>query len=58
MGGLELLVGQAVEQVELMTGSRPEPQTLRAAGAAALEQRSAEDTPDRRGAGKIAQEEQ
>ncbi len=58
VGGLELLVGQAVEQVELMTGSRPEPQTLRAAGAAALEQRSAEHTPDRRGAGNIAQEEQ
>lgn len=58
VGGLELLVGQAVEQVELMTGSRPDPQTLRAAGLAALEHRAAEDAPDRRGAENIAQEEQ
>ena len=39
VGGLELLVGQAVDQVELMTGSRPDPETLRAAGSAALEHR-------------------
>jgi shikimate dehydrogenase len=34
--GLDLLVGQAVEQVELMTGLRPSPGVLRAAGEAAL----------------------
>ena len=34
--GLELLVGQAVEQVELMTGRRPSYAVLRAAGDAAL----------------------
>jgi shikimate dehydrogenase len=36
VGGLDLLVAQAVLQVELMTGSRPAPETLHAAGAAAL----------------------
>lgn len=36
VGGLEVLVGQAVEQVALMTGQRVEPAVLRAAGAAAL----------------------
>jgi shikimate dehydrogenase len=36
VGGLELLVAQAVEQVELMTGRRPASETLRAAGYAAL----------------------
>jgi shikimate dehydrogenase len=34
--GLDLLVGQAVLQVELMTGRRPSPGVLRAAGDAAL----------------------
>ena len=37
--GLDLLVGQAVLQVELMTGRRPSPGTLRAAGEAALDER-------------------
>ena len=36
LDGLDLLVGQAVEQVELMTGRRPSPAVLRAAGDAAL----------------------
>ncbi|MEO8107135.1 MAG: shikimate dehydrogenase [Actinomycetes bacterium] len=40
VGGLELLVGQAVEQVELMTGSRPDPDGMRDAGTAALAQRT------------------
>ncbi|SEQ36579.1 shikimate dehydrogenase [Microlunatus flavus] len=34
--GLDLLVAQAVEQVDLMTGRRPSPGVLRAAGDAAL----------------------
>jgi shikimate dehydrogenase len=34
--GLDLLVGQAVLQVELMTGCRPSPEVLRAAGDEAL----------------------
>jgi shikimate dehydrogenase len=38
--GLDLLVGQAVEQVALMTGRRPSPSTLRAAGDAALAARA------------------
>ena len=38
--GLDLLVGQAVEQVELMTGRRPSPDVLRAAGDAALAARA------------------
>ena len=36
LDGLDLLVGQAVLQVELMTGRRPSPDVLRAAGDAAL----------------------
>ena len=36
LDGLDLLVGQAVLQVELMTGARPSPEALRAAGDAAL----------------------
>ena len=36
LDGLDLLVGQAVEQVALMTGRRPTPGVLRAAGEAAL----------------------
>ena len=39
--GLDLLVGQAVLQVELMTGHRPSPDVLRAAGDAALAARNA-----------------
>lgn len=39
VGGLELLVRQAVEQVALMTGHRPPLEVLRAAGAAALDLR-------------------
>lgn len=37
--GLDLLVGQAVLQVELMTGRRPSSEVLRAAGDAALAER-------------------
>jgi shikimate dehydrogenase len=40
VGGLELLVRQAVEQVELMTGRRPDIAALRQVGAAALAARS------------------
>ena len=36
VGGLSVLVGQAVEQVELMTGLRPTPAVLHSAGAQAL----------------------
>jgi len=36
LGGLDLLVHQAVLQVELMTGKRPSVRTLRRAGTAAL----------------------
>lgn len=36
VGGLELLVEQAVLQVELMTGQRPDPEVLRRAGQQAL----------------------
>ena len=36
LDGLDLLVGQAVLQLELMTGRRPRPATLRRAGEAAL----------------------
>jgi shikimate dehydrogenase len=39
LDGLDLLVGQAVLQVELMTGLRPSPDVLRAAGDAALAER-------------------
>jgi shikimate dehydrogenase len=39
LDGLDLLVGQAVLQVELMTGRRPTPAVLRAAGEAALAER-------------------
>lgn len=39
LDGLDLLVGQAVLQVELMTGGRPSPAVLRAAGDAALAKR-------------------
>ena len=38
--GLDLLVGQAVLQVALMTGRRPSPEALRAAGDAALAARN------------------
>lgn len=40
LDGLDLLVGQAVEQVELMTGRRPTAAVLRAAGDAALAARA------------------
>lgn len=40
LGGLDLLVHQAVLQVELMTGHRPAVATLRTAGLAALSERS------------------
>lgn len=40
LDGLDLLVGQAVEQVELMTGRRPSPEVLRAAGDRALAERA------------------
>jgi shikimate dehydrogenase len=39
VGGLELLVRQAVEQVALMTGRRPDADLMRQAGLAALAQR-------------------
>ena len=42
-GGLEVLVGQAVEQVELMTGRRPDPAVLRAAGESQLAGRARPD---------------
>jgi shikimate dehydrogenase len=58
VGGLELLVGQAVRQVELMTGRRPDAETLRQVGMAALDERTRRSAPDRRGVEKIAQEEQ
>jgi len=50
VGGLELLVRQAVEQVVLMTGRRPDIDAMRRVGAAALAARSER--------GVIAQEEQ
>ena len=40
VGGLELLIGQAVEQVELMTGRRPDVELMRRAGQEALRERS------------------
>ncbi len=40
LDGLDLLVGQAVEQVDLMTGRRPSPAVLRAAGDAVLAARA------------------
>src|SRR6478609_812255 len=39
LGGLDLLIHQAVLQVELMTGRRPSVRTLRRAGLAALQER-------------------
>jgi shikimate dehydrogenase len=50
VGGLELLVRQAVEQVVLMTGRRPDIDAMRRAGAAALAARASSEV--------IAQEEQ
>ena len=43
LDGLDLLVGQAVLQVELMTGRRPSPDVLRRAGDAALAATHAHD---------------
>ncbi|HEX5018566.1 MAG TPA: shikimate dehydrogenase [Actinomycetes bacterium] len=40
IGGLELLVRQAVKQVQLMTGRRPDIARMRAAGEAALRERA------------------
>jgi shikimate dehydrogenase len=40
IGGLELLVHQAVEQLEIMTGRRVDPAVLRTAGMAELERRA------------------
>ena len=40
-GGLYVLVHQALRQIELVTGSRPDPEPLLAAGEAALAERSA-----------------
>lgn len=58
VGGLELLVRQAVEQVVLMTGRRPAADHLRAAGVAALAARSATSSGVEAGASEIAQAEQ
>lgn len=58
VGGLELLVRQAVEQVELMTGRRPSVDRLRAAGSAALDARSAGAASVSPGTANIAQAEQ
>lgn len=44
LDGLDLLVGQAVEQVELMTGRRPSSDVLRTAGDAELAARNAGST--------------
>lgn len=49
VGGMPVLVGQAVEQVRLMTGRRPDPIVLRAAGEAALAARSGADAGPRPG---------
>jgi shikimate dehydrogenase len=40
IGGLELLVRQAVEQVVLFTGHRPDPDAMRAAGQRVLDERA------------------
>ena len=52
LSGLDLLVGQAVLQVELMTGRRPTPAVLREAGLAALDR--ADHPPDGSGALSLA----
>ena len=55
VSGLDLLVGQALGQVELMTGRRPTPDVLRAAGLAALaSRRRADDRQDVPGAPRTA----
>jgi shikimate dehydrogenase len=58
VGGLELLVRQAVEQVALMTGRRPSIERLRTVGSAALAARLAPEPAPVRGSGDIAQAEQ
>jgi shikimate dehydrogenase len=58
VGGLELLVRQAVEQVELMCGRRPAVEVLQAAGEAALAARGADDASRTPASPDIAQEEQ
>ncbi len=58
VGGLELLVRQAVEQVELMCGRRPALEVLQAAGEAALAARGAGMPHHESASPDIAQEEQ
>ena len=58
VGGLELLVRQAVEQVTLITGRRPSIDRLRAVGSAALNGRSAPEHATTLGSSEIAQAEQ
>ncbi len=58
VGGLELLVRQAVEQVALMTGRRPSIACLRTAGLAALAERGMPGPSASAGSGEIAQEDQ
>jgi len=55
VGGLELLVRQAVEQVALMTGRRPSTERLRSAGLAALTARATPELSPAAGSGDIAQ---
>jgi shikimate dehydrogenase len=58
VGGLELLVRQAVEQVALMTGNEPPIGVLRMAGSAALSARGSSGGRVEPGRGEIAQAEQ
>jgi len=58
VGGLELLVRQAVEQVALMTGRRPPVGLLRSVGSAALSTRAGSGGRVEPGRGEIAQAEQ
>lgn len=58
VGGLELLVRQAVDQITLMTGSRPPMGVLRSAGSAALSARGGSASRIEPGQRDIAQAEQ
>jgi shikimate dehydrogenase len=58
VGGLELLVRQAVEQVALMTGRKPPAQVLRSAGTAGLSARGGSGGRVEPGRDEIAQAEQ
>lgn len=58
VGGLDLLVRQAVEQVVLMTGRRPDIEAMRQVGEAALAARAEQRAGHQTGRGVIAQEEQ